>query len=142
MLELRNCRVELIPWLRVGDVDVELRPKDARVVQARRSDANAAVALAAGNAAAALGAKSTLILSSRHTFGEVIAEFAFRQRERTFREVHHRQISAARNVLAIAAVAVAHYHRLGIAYVSYGSADAAALKTAHGPLLGAAKLVS
>ena len=35
-------------------------------------------------------------------------------------------------MLAIAAVAVEHYYRLGIAYVSHGSADTAALKTAHG----------
>ena len=40
LLKLRQCRVHLIPGLRVRCEDIELRTKRARVIQARSTDAN------------------------------------------------------------------------------------------------------
>ncbi len=85
MLEFRNFRVDLIPWLRVRNENVHLWTKPARIVQTRGVDSNrpscALGILASRHSRAALGAKASLVSPEFPALSEMIAQRPTRQRE-------------------------------------------------------------
>src|SRR4030095_784573 len=126
----RNCRVELVPRLRVRSEDLELRTEPTRVIQTTGIDSdNSRCALAlfpARQARAALGAKTTLVMTKFGARREMIAWRATRELERIRRHNHDIVAGAAARSLAIAAVAAKHGHWFGSALISDRAARAAA----------------
>jgi hypothetical protein len=82
----------------------------------------------AGNARAALRAKTAFVLSAGQAWSEMIAQFTSGQLKRLCRHEHGGREPATRDVLAIATMAFEHHNWLSRAFVTNRAANAATSK--------------
>src|SRR5437764_5356444 len=113
MLEFRNCRIHMIPWLRVRYKKIHLGTKPTRVIQAASRDSDhfrrPAIGFAARNGRAAFGAKATPVLAAGGTRCEMVAQLPLRQAKCGRRREQTWDKSAAAHSLAVATVTLEHH---------------------------------
>src|SRR5262245_57668302 len=119
---LRNHRVHVIPWLRVGCEDVHLRTKPTWVIETASEDANdprwLVLLFGACDPRAALRAKAAFVLAARQARCEMITQLPFFQLERLSQQQNGCSKPDTRDLLAIHAMALEHHNRFSLAFVA------------------------
>src|SRR6266478_3908976 len=126
LLKLWQIRIHLVRRLCVGCPDVHFWFEQPRVVQARSEDALSLIRNAAEEARAAVGAKTSFVVTDHLARRGIVARCAFRDFEYFRGHIHDRRKRTARGALTVAAVTVKHRDRLSGAFVANRAASASA----------------
>src|SRR5215211_6112512 len=103
----------MVPGLRVGSPNFELRLVQTRIIEARSGDTLSLLSLPTEQPRAAFRTKSTLVFTDHLARGVVIFRRTFRDLECFRRHIENGSIRTARRLLAIATVAIEHHDRFG-----------------------------
>lgn len=132
LLEFRNCGIHLVPRLRVGNENVHLRPKPARIVKASCQNSHkrriTSFKFASSNPRPAFGTKSALMFPESNAGRKMVAQLSARQSKCLSRKQHPGSESGASPLLTIATMAFEHHDRLRTAFVSNRAAGTATSK--------------
>src|SRR5206468_4192975 len=104
----RNCRVHLIPRLRVRNENIHLRAKPAWIIQAAGGDSDKSrgslVGFAASDSRAAVRTKAAFVFAACQARCEMVAQLSLRQTKCRRGHEQTGDESAARHSLAVAAM--------------------------------------
>ena len=128
LFKLLQCRIHLVPRMRVCCPHIYLRFEPARIIQARHSDRdNVRERLGlALNRRAAFRAKAPMGLAARLTGRGMETQRALQELESFGRHDHVRRKRTSARSLAITTVTVKHHHRFCCGFVANRAASASA----------------
>src|SRR6266446_7815698 len=128
LLELRQFWIHLVPRLRVGRPNFELRFIQTWIVQTRRGYALSVLGLAAEQSRTAFRTKTALVITHGLARCIVITRRTFRDLESFRRHVENGSVCTAGHQLTIAAMTIEHHDRFRADLVTNRTARASAAK--------------
>ena len=118
----------MVPRLRVGRPNFELRLVQTRIIEARSRDTLSLLSLPAEQPRAAFRAKSTLVFTNHLARGVVIFRRTFRDLECFRRHIENGSKRTAGRLLTITAMAIEHHDRFGRDFITNRAARASTSK--------------
>ena len=137
LFEFRNRGIHLVPRLRVGNENIHLRLKPARIIKASSQDSHKgrfySFKFASRNSGSAFRTKTAFMFASPDAGREMVTQLSADQSKRLSRQQQPGSESAAGPLLAIATMTLKHHDRLSVAFVPNRATRAATGKrSVHG----------